>query len=226
MADETYNPHEIEPRWQALWADERAFEVPNPLPGTPEWDARSTYVLEMFPYPSGDLHMGHVENYTLGDVIAHFRRRNGFRVLHPMGWDAFGLPAENAAIKSGGHPREWTDAQHRAHQASSSGAWAGPIDWDREIATCEPEYYRWTSGSSCKLLERGLAYRKAVAGQLVPERARPCSPTSRSSTGAASAADARSSSAKLEQWFFRITDYAERAARRAGPARGLARAAS
>ena len=150
-----YEPREIEAKWQRVWDDERAFEVSNPQPGD---DARRTYVLEMLPYPSGELHMGHVKNYTLGDVVAHVRRRSGYRVLRPMGYDAFGLPAENAAIKEGGHPREVTRRNIEAiREQMRRMGWA--IDWAREVSTCEPDYYRWTQWLFLRFFERGLAYR-------------------------------------------------------------------
>src|SRR5665811_1293294 len=134
-----YDPHAIEPKWQALWDRERAFAEPNPPPSELGENERATYVLEMLPYPSGELHMGHVKNYTLGDVVAHFRRRNGWKVLRPMGYDAFGLPAENAAIKEGGQPREITERNiGRIREQMQRMGWA--IDWDREISTHTPEY--------------------------------------------------------------------------------------
>ena len=134
---ERYDPDAIERKWQEAWAREGAFLVPNPERADPDDPAPRTYVLEMLPYPSGDLHMGHVLNYTLGDVVTHVRRRRGFTVLRPMGYDAFGLPAENAAIREGGHPRLITErniASIRA-QAKRMG-WA--IDWGRELSTHEP----------------------------------------------------------------------------------------
>src|SRR5215210_7300382 len=152
---ERYEPHAVEERWQRAWEDARAFSVPNPEPG--ETDARPhTYVLEMLPYPSGELHMGHVKNYTLGDVVAHFRRRNGYRVLRPMGYDAFGLPAENAAIREGGHPRTVTERNIAAiREQMKRMGWS--IDWEREVSTHEPDYYRWTQWLFLRFLERNLA---------------------------------------------------------------------
>ena len=137
---ERYEPETIERKWQEVWEREQAFVVPNPRDPADE-EAPRTYVLEMLPYPSGSLHMGHMLVYTIGDVTTHFRRRNGFRVLHPMGFDAFGLPAENAAIREGGHPREITDRNIEAIRRSMRrvGWW---IDWSRELATYIPEYYR------------------------------------------------------------------------------------
>jgi leucyl-tRNA synthetase len=207
MADDSYNPHEIEPKWQALWASERAFAEPNPSPGTPEWDERSTYVLEMLPYPSGELHMGHVKNYTLGDVVAHFRRRNGWKVLRPMGYDAFGLPAENAAIKEGGQPREITERNiGRIREQMQRMGWA--IDWDREISTHAPEYYRWTQLLFVKLFERGLAYRKESLQNWCPSDQTVLA-NEQVVDGRCERCGAEVEKRSLEQWFFRITDYAE-----------------
>jgi leucyl-tRNA synthetase len=207
MADDSYNPHEIEPKWQALWESERAFAVPNPAPGEPEWDEPSTYVLEMLPYPSGELHMGHVKNYTLGDVVAHFRRRNGWRVLRPMGYDAFGLPAENAAIKEGGQPRAITERNiGRIREQMRRMGWA--IDWEREISTHTPEYYRWTQLLFLKLLERGLAYRKESLQNWCPNDQTVLA-NEQVVDGRCERCGAEVEKRSLEQWFFRITDYAE-----------------
>src|ERR1700756_1514962 len=160
MAEHHYRPHEIERRWQELWASERTWEVVNGGGGEDE-DAPpepGTYVLEMLPYPSGEPHIGHLKCYALGDAIAHYCRRTGARVLHPMGYDAFGLPAENHAIKTGVHPRistaESIDAFRRQFHS-----WGISIDWSREFATCEPSYYRWTQWIFLELFRAGLAYR-------------------------------------------------------------------
>ncbi|MGD0166394.1 MAG: leucine--tRNA ligase [Gaiellaceae bacterium] len=207
MVDDSYNPHAIELKWQALWAAERAFEVPNPSPGEPEWQERSTYVLEMLPYPSGELHMGHVKNYTLGDVVAHFRRRNGWRVLRPMGYDAFGLPAENAAIKEGGQPREITERNiDRIREQMRRMGWA--IDWGREISTHTPEYYRWTQLLFLKLFERGLAYRNESLQNWCPNDQTVLA-NEQVVDGRCERCGAEVEKRSLEQWFFRITDYAE-----------------
>jgi len=207
MTGDSYDPQAIEPRWQALWASECAFAVPNPSPGEPEWEARSTYVLEMLPYPSGELHMGHVKNYTLGDVVAHFRRRGGWRVLRPMGYDAFGLPAENAAIKEGGQPREITERNiGRIREQMQRMGWA--IDWDREISTHTPEYYRWTQLLFLKLLERGLAYRKESLQNWCPNDQTVLA-NEQVQDGRCERCGAEVEKRSLEQWFFRITDYAE-----------------
>src|SRR3989440_167157 len=161
---ETYDPQAIEAKWQRVWEDARAFYTDDPEAGE---ERAKFYMLEMLPYPSGDLHMGHVLNYTLGDVLTHFRRRQGFRVLRPMGWDSFGLPAENAAIREGGHPREITERnivniERQMHRLG----WA--IDWDRVIAAHDPAYYRWTQWLFLRFLEQGLAYRKDAAVNWCP----------------------------------------------------------
>src|SRR3954464_7940626 len=131
MAEHRYDPAEIEPRWQKVWADEKTWEVSN------DADSSSSYVLEMLPYPSGEPHIGHLKNYTIGDAVAHYHRRTGRRVLHPMGYDAFGLPAENNAIKSGQHPRDSTNAAIVDFQRQFR-SWGISIDWSREFGTHEP----------------------------------------------------------------------------------------
>jgi leucyl-tRNA synthetase len=206
-AIDSYDPHAIEPKWQALWASERAFAEPNPPPSELGQNERATYVLEMLPYPSGELHMGHVKNYTLGDVVAHFRRRNGWKVLRPMGYDAFGLPAENAAIKEGGQPREITERNiGRIREQMKRMGWA--IDWDREISTHTPEYYRWTQLLFLKLLERGLAYRKESLQNWCPNDQTVLA-NEQVVDGRCERCGAEVEKRSLEQWFFRITDYAE-----------------
>ncbi len=148
-----YNPQEIEAKWQKRWEEVRVFET-EADPAKPKY-----YVLEMLPYPSGTLHMGHMRNYTIGDVVARVKRMRGFNVLHPMGWDAFGLPAENAAIKNNTHPRTWTNNNIAEFQRVLR-RFGFSYDWRREISTCEPEYYRWNQWFFLRMLERGLAYRK------------------------------------------------------------------
>src|SRR5437016_6963253 len=150
MAERRYDPTQIEPKWQELWARERTWEVSNDDIGERE----KSYVLEMLPYPSGEPHIGHLKNYSLGDAIAHFHRRTGRRVLHPMGYDAFGLPAENHAIKTGVPPRKSTDESIAAFQRAFR-SWGISIDWSRELASHEPAYYRWTQWIFIQLLERG-----------------------------------------------------------------------
>jgi leucyl-tRNA synthetase len=201
---ETYDPRAIEAKWQRVWEDARAFYTDDPEAGE---ERAKFYMLEMLPYPSGDLHMGHVLNYTLGDVLTHFRRRHGLRVLRPMGWDSFGLPAENAAIREGGHPREITERyianiERQMHRLG----WA--IDWDRVIAAHDPAFYRWTQWLFLKFFEKGLAYRKEAPvnwcpndqtvlanEQVIDGRCERCG----------FVVEAR----KMEQWFFRITAYAD-----------------
>ncbi|HEU4448901.1 MAG TPA: leucine--tRNA ligase [Gaiellaceae bacterium] len=204
---ERYDPKTIEPKWQEVWARERAFAVPNPVaPG--EEDVGHTYVLEMLPYPSGELHMGHVKNYTLGDVIAHVRRRSGFRVLRPMGYDAFGLPAENAAIREGGHPRLVTERNIAAiREQMHRMGWA--IDWDREVSTHEPEYYRWTQWLFLKLFGEGLAYRKEAGVNWCPVDQTVLA-NEQVIDGHCERCGAEVERKSLEQWFFRITAYADR----------------
>jgi leucyl-tRNA synthetase len=203
---ETYDPQAIEAKWQRVWEDERAFSVPNPAPGA-EGD-RKTYVLEMLPYPSGELHMGHVRNYMLGEVVSHFRRRMGYRVLRPMGYDAFGLPAENAAIQEGRHPREVTERNIAAIRSQMRRLGWG-IDWDREVSTHEPEYYRWTQWLFLKFYEQGLAYRKEAPVKWCPNDQTVLA-NEQVIDGRCERCGAEVEAKSLEQWFFRITAYADR----------------
>ena len=154
-----YEPHEIEAKWQRVWEDEGAFSVPNPIPGTPTAE-NHWYQLEMLPYPSGpSLHMGHVLNYTMGDVQTHVRRRSGWHVVRPMGWDAFGLPAENAAIREGRHPRETIERNIETMRAQMKRlGWA--IDWEREVAAHQPTFYRWTQWLFQQFVAHDLCYRR------------------------------------------------------------------
>jgi leucyl-tRNA synthetase len=159
MTTPRYEPHEIEQKWQRVWEGERAFSVPNPVPGEPQAE-KHWYQLEMLPYPSGpSLHMGHVLNYTMGDVQTHVRRRSGWHVVRPMGWDAFGLPAENAAIKEGRHPRVTIEANIETMRAQMKRlGWA--IDWEREVAAHQPTFYRWTQWLFQQFVAHDLCYRK------------------------------------------------------------------
>jgi leucyl-tRNA synthetase len=202
-----YDPQAIEEKWQRVWKDERAFEVPNPDPSELERHAQKTYVLEMLPYPSGDLHMGHVRNYMLGEVVAHFRRRHGWAVMRPMGFDAFGLPAENAAIQEGGHPRDVTNRNIAAirNQMERMG-WA--IDWSRVLASHEPEYYRWTQWIFLRFFEKGLAYRKEAPVKWCPNDQTVLA-NEQVVDGRCERCGAEVEARNLEQWFFRITDYAD-----------------
>jgi leucyl-tRNA synthetase len=205
MAERRYNPHEIEPRWQALWERERTWEVSNDLMASA---AEKSYVLEMLPYPSGEPHIGHLKNYALGDAIAHFHRRTGRRVLHPMGYDAFGLPAENNAIKTGVHPRDATNQSITAYRHWFH-RWGISIDWSRELTTSEPSYYRWTQWIFLRLLERDLAYRKEAAVKWCPNDQTVLA-NEQVIDGRCERCGAEVEARQLEQWFFRITDYADR----------------
>jgi leucyl-tRNA synthetase len=200
-----YDPQAIEAKWQGIWAEERAFYVPNPEPG--EHRGRKTYVLEMLPYPSGELHMGHVRNYMLGEVVAHFRRRHGYQVLRPMGFDSFGLPAENAAIKEGVHPRENTEHNIASIRAAMQRlGWA--IDWDRTLATHTPEYYRWTQWLFLRFFEHGHVYRKNVPVKWCPNDQTVLA-NEQVIDGHCERCGAEVEAKNLEQWLFRITGYAD-----------------
>src|SRR3954467_12150021 len=203
MAEHRYEPHEIERKWQAIWESERTWEVPNLDDGAPR-----SYVLEMLPYPSGEPHMGHLKNYSVGDAVAHFRRRNGMRVLHPMGYDAFGLPAENNAIKTGMHPRKATEDSIASFQRQFR-SWGISIDWSREFGTHEPRYSRWTQWIFLKLFDRGLAYRKEAAVNWCPKDATVLA-NEQVIDGRCERCGTPVELRQLEQWFFRITDYADR----------------
>ena len=199
-----YDPSAIEPKWQRLWAEEHTWEVANGDAG----DAPRSYVLEMLPYPSGEPHMGHLKCYAIGDAIAHFRRRNGMRVLHPMGYDAFGLPAENHAIKTGQHPRASTEASIVQFREQFR-RWGISIDWSREFGTHEPSYYRWTQWIFLRLFERGLAYRKDAAVNWCPKDETVLA-NEQAKDGVCERCGTPVVQRQLEQWFFRITDYADR----------------
>ncbi len=205
---EQYDPHAIERRWQDVWAAERTWEVPNP--GEPGFDDSKpkAYVLEMLPYPSGEPHVGHLKNYSLGDAIAHFRRRHGFQVLHPMGYDAFGLPAENNAIKTGVPPRQAVEASIAAYREQFR-AWGVSFDWSREISSHDPAYYRWTQWIFLRLFERGLAYRAEAPVQWCPHDQTVLA-NEQVIDGRCERCGHLVELRQLEQWFFRITDYADR----------------
>jgi len=202
---DTYDPQAIEAKWQRVWEDARAFYVDDPPPEARPGE--KFYQLEMLPYPSGNLHMGHVLNYTLGDVVTHFQRRHGKQVLRPMGWDSFGLPAENAAINEGGHPREITERnivniERQMHRLG----WA--IDWDRVIAAHDPAYYRWTQWLFLRFLEKGLAYRKEAPVNWCPNDQTVLA-NEQVVNGHCDRCGAEVEVRKMEQWFFRITAYAD-----------------
>jgi leucyl-tRNA synthetase len=201
-----YDAQEIEAKWQRIWEDEQAFMVPNPKPGTPP-NPRKRYVLEQLPYPSGSLHMGHMLVYTLGCVRSHFNRRNGYEVLHPMGFDAFGLPAENAAIRGSGHPREMTERNIEGIRAFMKRVgWS--IDWSRELSTHEPTYYRWTQWLFLKLYEADLVYRKAAPVKWCPNDQTVLA-NEQVKDGRCERCGAVVETRLIEQWFFRTTKYAE-----------------
>ncbi|HEV8462854.1 MAG TPA: leucine--tRNA ligase [Gaiellaceae bacterium] len=200
-----YDAHAIERKWQALWEEEQTWHVDNPAPGHEPDD--HFYMLEMLPYPSGSLHMGHVLNYTLGDVVTHFRRRTGHTVLRPMGFDSFGLPAENAAIKGGGHPLEITERNMAAiREQMRRMGWA--IDWQREVSAHEPTYYRWTQWLFLKFWEAGLAYRREA-----PVKWCPFDQTVLSNEHVVDGRCWRCGNIvevrNMAQWFFKITAYAD-----------------
>lgn len=201
MSDARYNFKEVEPRWQKAWTDEKTF-VSSGDGSKPKY-----FVLEMFPYPSGRLHMGHVRNYTLGDVVARFRKAQGCDVLHPMGWDSFGLPAENAALERGVHPGDWT-RQNIADMREQFGPLGLSLDWSREISTCEPEYYRHEQKMFLDFVKAGLAYRKESWVNWDPVEN-----TVLANEQVVDGKGWRSGVAverrKLNQWFLKITDYAE-----------------
>ena len=196
-----YNPHATEPKWQDIWAAQDAFGAGD-APGRPKY-----YVLEMFPYPSGRIHMGHVRNYTQGDAVARFKRAMGYNVLHPMGWDAFGMPAENAAFEKKVHPAAWTRANIAAMKTQLMRL-GFALDWQREFATCDEDYYGQQQALFLDLYEAGLAYRKeswvnwdpvdmtVLANEQVID-------------GKGWRSGATVERRKLEQWFFRTTAFAE-----------------
>ncbi len=207
-AVDRYDPREVEARWQAVWAEERTWEVPNP--GEEGFDPAKpkAYVLEMLPYPSGEPHIGHLKVYSVGDAIAHYRRRNGAHVIHPMGYDAFGLPAENHAIKTGEHPRTATEASIESFRKQFR-EWGISIDWSREVSTHTPEYYRWTQWIFLQLFEKGLAYRSEAPVHWCPEDATVLA-NEQVIDGRCERCGTPVIVRNLEQWFFRITDYADR----------------
>ncbi len=199
--EERYNPQSVELKWQKYWAEKGLYRTDT---GTAR---KKFYCLEMFPYPSGKIHMGHVRNYAIGDVIARYKLMRGFNVLHPMGWDAFGLPAENAAIKQGVHPVRWTyeNIDYMKKQLQRMGL---SYDWDREVATCSPDYYRWNQWFFLNMLKRNLAYKKSS----FVNWCRSCMTVLANEQvidGKCWRCDSEVLQKELEQWFFRITHYAE-----------------
>lgn len=196
-----YNPHDIEPRWQKVWAEEKLYEV------TEDTSKPKRYVLEMFPYPSGDIHMGHVSNYTYGDVVARYWRMRGYEVLHPMGWDAFGLPAENAAIKHRSHPAKWTYANIDTQKASFKRM-GFSFDWNRTVVACDPDYYRWGQWIFLKFWERGLVERRNSPVNWCPDCATVLA-NEQVIEGRCWRCDSEVEKRDLTQWYYKITDYAQ-----------------
>jgi len=204
-ARDRYEPGQIEPVWRSRWKKAKLFEVKDPE--TAEQRARKYYVLEMLPYPSGRIHMGHVRNYSIGDVLARFHRMRGRHVLHPMGWDAFGMPAENAAIERGRHPAEWTH-ENIATMRAQLEPLGFSYDWSREVATCEPDYYRWEQLIFTRMLSSGLAYKKSAVANWCP-RCETVLANEQVEDGRCWRCGAEVEQRELAQWFIRITRYAD-----------------
>ena len=196
-----YNPHEIEPRWQKVWAETGAHKA------TEDTSKPKRYVLEMFPYPSGDIHMGHVRNYTIGDVTARYYTMRGYDVLHPMGWDAFGLPAENAAIKHNSHPAKWTYANIETQKASFKRM-GFSYDWDRTVVACDPEYYRWGQWIFLQMYKRGLVERRNSPVNWCPN-CKTVLANEQVTEGECWRCHGAVEKRDLTQWYYKITDYAQ-----------------
>ena len=203
--NQRYNPGEIEEKWQKVWEEQKLFKVKE------DPTKAKYYLLEMFPYPSGKIHMGHVRNYSIGDVVARYKKMKGFNVLHPMGWDAFGMPAENAAIEHGVHPAKWT-YENIAYMKSQLRRMGFSYDWDREFATCDASYYKWEQLFFLRMYEKGLAYKRRSSVNwcgicktvLANEQV-----MSDGTCWRGHADDSGVTQKELDQWFFKITDYAE-----------------
>src|SRR3989344_5816819 len=196
-----YGPNTIEEKWQRIWQEKKAFKV------TEDKAKKKYYVLEMFPYPSGKIHMGHVRNYSIGDVVARFLSMRGFNVLHPMGWDAFGMPAENAAIQHGTHPAKWTH-ENIAFMKRQLKRMGLSYDWEREVTTCAPEYYKWNQWLFLKMYEKGLAYKKRSSVNWCPTCATVLA-NEQVIDRLCWRCDTPVKTTELEQWFLKITAYAE-----------------
>ncbi len=201
MAD--YDSQQIEAKWQKVWDEQGAFHANDGDASRPKY-----YLLEMLPYPSGTLHMGHMRNYTIGDAVARYKRMCGFNVLHPMGWDAFGLPAENAAIKNGTHPRDWTNVNIQEFRRVLK-RFGFSYDWRREISTCEPEYYRWNQWFFLRMLEKGIAYRKKSKVNWCPECLTVLANEQVIDGFCWRHETTQVEQKELDQWFFRITKYSD-----------------
>src|SRR5215813_6028211 len=201
MATERYNPRASEARWQAAWDEAKLFETNNDDPRPKH------YVLEMFPYPSGRIHMGHVRNYAMGDVVARYKRAKGFDVLHPMGWDAFGMPAENAAMERKVHPRTWT-YQNIAAMKAQLKSMGLSLDWAREIATCDPDYYKHQQKMFLDFLRAGLVERRKSKVNWDPVDQTVLA-NEQVIDGRGWRSTAVVEQRELTQWFFKITDFAQ-----------------
>ncbi len=199
---EAYFPQEIEKKWQKYWEENNVFHTPD------DSEKPKYYALSMFPYPSGKLHMGHVRNYTITDVIARFKKMQGYNVLHPMGWDSFGLPAENAAMKHGADPARWTD-ENIAYMTKQLKMLGLSYDWQREVTTCKPDYYKWTQWLFIQLYKKGLAYKKEAAVNWC-DNCGTVLANEQVIDGKCWRCDSVVEKKYLSQWFFKITDYAER----------------
>ena len=196
-----YNPQAIERKWQQRWAERRSFEV------SEDSNKPKYYSLVMFAYPSGHAHVGHVRNYMIGDVLARMKRMRGYNVLQPFGWDAFGMPAENAAIKNKTHPEKWT-RENIAHMKDQLKRLGIRYAWEREFATCDREYYKWNQWLFLKMFERGLAYRKKSSVNWCPS-CQTVLANEQVIDGACWRCGTEVNTRELEQWFFRITEYAD-----------------
>src|SRR5512146_3465383 len=204
VPEKRYEPQSIEEKWYARFEADPSLYRAEP----PSTDKKKYYVLEMLPYPSGALHMGHVRNYAIGDALARYMWMRGYNVLHPMGWDSFGLPAENAAIKAQVQPREWT-LRNIAHMKSQMKRLGFAYDWEREVTTCLPEYYRWNQWFFLKLYEKGLAYRKKSKVNWCPECQTVLANEQAKNGFCWRHETTRVEQRELEQWALRITNYAE-----------------
>ena len=202
MEEEKYFPQEIEEKRRKIWDEKKVNKVEI------RHDKPKYYVLSMLPYPSGKLHMGHVRNYTISDVIARFKKMNGYNVLHPMGWDSFGLPAENAAIQHGADPETWT-LDNIAYMKGQLKRLGIMVDWDREIASCLPDYYKWTQWFFLQFFKKGLAYKKEAPVNWCPKCATVLA-NEQVIDGKCWRCDSVAEKKHLSQWFLKITEYADR----------------
>jgi leucyl-tRNA synthetase len=201
MAEKRYEPQKIEEKWQKIWEERQLFQsVVDPK-------KKKYYVLEMFPYPSGKIHMGHIRNYSIGDVVARYKRMSGFNVIHPMGWDAFGMPAENAAIQHGVPPAQWT-AENIGAMKKQLKRMGFSYDWTRELATCDPSYYCWEQWLFLKMYEKGLAYRKTSYVNWCA-RCQTVLANEQVEAGRCWRCDEEVIQKEMAGWFFKITEYTE-----------------